>query len=171
MLITVDLVEKAKRGDDEAFVELIEANKKLMYYCLKKYINNDEDIADVSQDSILKAFKYLKSLKDSNKFRAWFLCIAMNEAKLFLKSKLDYVSFDETTEFVQRDACFDKVEIQDAIERLEGDLKEITDLYYLKDISIKSISIHLNMPVGTVKYKLHLARKELFRMLSSRYKK
>lgn len=170
-MVTVHLVEKAKNGDEEAFVELIESHKKLMYYCLRKYVTNDEDIADVSQNCILKAFTHIKSLRDSGKFRAWFLCIAMNEAKLFLKAKLEYIPIDETAETVQKDAGYDRIEIQDAIERLEGDLKEITDMHYLKDISIKSISKYLNMPVGTVKYKLHLARKELGKMLSSLYRR
>jgi RNA polymerase sigma-70 factor, ECF subfamily len=171
ILNTADLVEKAKSGDEEAFIELIDLNKKPLYYTLKKYLENDEDIADISQNSILKAFKYIKSLKDSSKFKSWFLCIAMNEAKLFIKSRTDTVPIEESDESLSHEENYERVEMKDIIERLESDLKDITDMHYMKDISVKDISKVLNMPVGTVKYKLHQARKQLSQMLSSLYKK
>lgn len=166
-----DLVEKAKVGDEEAFIELIDLNKKLLYYTLKKYIKDDEDIADISQNTIMKAYKYIKSLKDPNKFKAWFICIAINEAKVFIKSKINYAHFEDSAELLRDEVNHEEIEMKDLIERLNGDLKSITDMHYFKDISIKEISKQLNMPVGTVKYKLHLARKQLLQMVSMIYKK
>ncbi|MCT8975278.1 helix-turn-helix domain-containing protein [Clostridium sp. CX1] len=51
------LVKRAQKGNEEAFIKLIEMHKKLMYSVAKSMIDNDEDIADLIQETILKAIK------------------------------------------------------------------------------------------------------------------
>ena len=92
-------VKRAQKGDEEAFIELIERHKKLMYVVAKSLINNDEDIADMIQDTILKAFENIKKLKDTASFKNWLIRILVNRCNDFLKSRHNVVELDEVKEY------------------------------------------------------------------------
>ena len=55
-----ELVEKAKSNDEKAFDEIITLTKKEMYLIAKARLKNDEDIADVIQETILLCYKNIK---------------------------------------------------------------------------------------------------------------
>ena len=61
------LVKRAQRGDDQAFVELIEENKQAMYKVAVGILKNDFDAADAIQQSILTCYEKLKELKKAQR--------------------------------------------------------------------------------------------------------
>ena len=72
------LIRRAQKGDTDAFVTLIERNKKSLYKIAKSYLKNEEDIADVIQDTILSAYEHIKELRKTAYFRTWITRILIN---------------------------------------------------------------------------------------------
>nr|WP_288742550.1 sigma factor [uncultured Mediterraneibacter sp.] len=72
------LVKRAQRGDDQAFVELIEENKQAMYKVAVGILKNDFDAADAIQESILTCYEKLRELKKAQYFKTWLLRILIN---------------------------------------------------------------------------------------------
>ena len=69
------LVRRAKKGDDQAFVELIEENKQAMYKVAVGILKNDSDAADAIQESILTCYEKLAELKKPQYFKTWMMRI------------------------------------------------------------------------------------------------
>lgn len=80
-------VEAALKGNESAFSALYESTQRDMYYIALKYMKNEEDAMDVLQDSYIKAWQSLATLKDPASFRAWFGRIVANTAKNALAKK------------------------------------------------------------------------------------
>lgn len=80
-------VEKSKRGDKEAFSMLIQDNKLVMFKVAKRILENDEDIKDVIQETIIKAYNGITNLRRNQYFRTWLIRILINECNRVLKDK------------------------------------------------------------------------------------
>ena len=83
-----NLVKLAKKNDKEAFCKLITYIKKDLYLIAKTKLKNEDDIADVIQDTIIVCYKNIKNLRDINAFKAWAIKILINKCnKLYGKQK------------------------------------------------------------------------------------
>ena len=77
----------AKKGDDEAYIRMIERCKQSMYKVARSYLKNEEDIADVLQESILKCYQSLTRLQKPHFFKTWLIRIVINECNDLLRKK------------------------------------------------------------------------------------
>ena len=75
------LVKQAQRGDADAFVALIEKYKMDLYKVAKAYLKNEEDVADVMQETTLSAWEHLGELKKAAYFKTWLTRILINNCK------------------------------------------------------------------------------------------
>ena len=75
------LVKKAMRGSPKAFGDLIEAQQEYLYRMAYLYVRQEADALDVVQESILKAYKSLKTLREPEYFRTWLTKIVINTAQ------------------------------------------------------------------------------------------
>ena len=86
-----NLVKKAKSGDSGAFAQLIRMNTQSMYKVAWAYLKNDEDVADAIQETILKCYEKLSTLKKDSYFKTWMIRILINnfgiKAVFFLRWK------------------------------------------------------------------------------------
>ena len=81
------LVKRAQKGDAEAFIRLIEKHKISMYKAAKSYLKNEEDVADVMQDTVLSAFEHIRELKHTGYFKTWITRILINHCLDMLKQE------------------------------------------------------------------------------------
>ena len=88
------LVKRAQRGDDQAFVELIEENKQAMYKVAIGILKNDSDAADAIQESILTCYEKLKELKKAQYFKTWLLRILINNCNQMLREQKKVVGIE-----------------------------------------------------------------------------
>lgn len=100
----VKIVEKAKSGNSDAFSQLFELTQHKAYYTAIKITKNPEDAQDILQDSYVKAFTSLNSLKDNSKFQSWFNCIVANNCRNYVVKKKpnlfsEYENDDECINF------------------------------------------------------------------------
>ena len=81
------LVKKAKKGDTDAFAQLIRMNAQSMYKVAWAYLKNEEDAADAIQETILICYEKLGTLKKSKYFKTWLIRILMNQCNDLLKTR------------------------------------------------------------------------------------
>ena len=78
-------IKRAKKGDIEAFINLMDINKTYMYKVAKSILNNNEDIADAIQETILSCYKNIEKLKEIKYFKTWMTRILINKCNALLK--------------------------------------------------------------------------------------
>jgi RNA polymerase sigma-70 factor (ECF subfamily) len=81
------LVAAAKRGDTQAFEELVLRHKQRVLAVAQRITNNREDAEDVTQESFHKAFLHLDAFQEKSRFSTWLTRIAMNEAFMLLRRR------------------------------------------------------------------------------------
>jgi RNA polymerase sigma factor (sigma-70 family) len=81
------LVAATRRGDAQAFEELVLRHGQRVIHVAQRITNNREDAEDVAQESFHKAFLYLDNFQGKSQFSTWLTRIAMNEAFMLLRRR------------------------------------------------------------------------------------
>lgn len=163
-------VKRAKRGDKNAFINLIRINKVSMYRVSKSILNKEEDVEDAVSEAILKAYKNIKSLKDESFFKTWLIRIVINESNtIYKKRKREIVVQKEHFENVQVNDKYKDLTLYNAINQLDDDLRITTILFYFEDVKYKDIANILGIKEGTVKSRLSRAKEKLYNILKEEF--
>ena len=159
-----NLVKKAKSGDSGAFAQLIRMNTQSMYKVAWAYLKNDEDVADAIQETILKCYEKLSTLKKDSYFKTWMIRILINKCKDILKRKklVTYTDQMPETPFYEED--YSTAEWAQVLEPLDNKYRLIILLYYMEGFNTREISDILNMKESTVKSRLQRGRKQVAEM-------
>ncbi|KAA8748129.1 RNA polymerase sigma factor [Paenibacillus sp. UASWS1643] len=158
---TDSIVIKAKAGDPEAFVQLMLEMELPLYRTARSIVNNDEDCADALQETMLKAFKSIHTLREPAFFKTWIFRILINECNRMVKSSSRTLPYGELPEVTSTSKDYEKIELWDAVQHLEENLRTVILLHYLQDMPISQISDILEISKVAVKTRLHRARKKL----------
>lgn len=165
-----ELVQKAKDGNDNAFDNLIVEMEKEMYLIARSKLSNDEDIADIIQDTILDIYKSLHKLKDNSLFKTWAIKILINNCnKFYRKNKKNYIylEYDETEKYINYEQNYDEnINFDLLISNLKSDEKLILTLYYYSGYSIKEISKITKKNDNTIKSKMLRAKVKLKKIIN-----
>lgn len=169
----IEQIKKAKKGDKQAFEEIIMENIDYLYRVAYGILNNEEDISDAVSNTVLKAFGKLKTLKKEEFFKTWITKILINECHDQIRKNKKIVYIDDYKQEQQEKMLYNtntpekeiQIDIKQAIKQLEPDLKHIVILYYLQEKSIGEIAQEIHIPEGTVKSRLSRARKSMAEIL------
>jgi RNA polymerase sigma-70 factor, ECF subfamily len=161
-------VRLTKKGDKEAFSRLIERYKVSMYRVALSMLTEKQDTEDAIQNSIIKAYQGVIYLKKNEFFKTWLIRIVINECKSILKSNNKVVHIAEVSTDIRFTDDFSNIELTNAVNLLDEDLKITTTLFYFEDIPQKEIAKLLGIPEGTVRSRLSRARTKLYEMLRER---
>jgi RNA polymerase sigma-70 factor (ECF subfamily) len=155
-------IQLAKKGDKTAFERLIEEHKYILYRVARTRLHCMEDMEDVFQETIIKAYKGIISLKKDEYFKTWIIRIMINECNTMLRKRKEilYIDYD-IAENIQMEEPGDNIEIFDLINFLEEDLKMVTLLYFYEDMPQKDIAKLLSIPHGTVRSRISRAKEKL----------
>jgi len=83
-----ELIAKAKAGDFEAFMELLDAHKGKVYGMVRRMTGNDQDAEDIMQDTVLRAIDKIDQFREESSFGTWLYTIALNLTRSqFARSK------------------------------------------------------------------------------------
>ena len=161
-----ELIKRAKNGEKEAFGELLVQYKSDLYKVAKAKLKNDDDIADVFQETAYRAYKSINKLKNEEYFRTWITKILINNCNAFYKSKkqikeVSLEEVDETSLAPVIDTISGDSEFENMIELLNSKEKLIITLHYSKKYTIKEISEIMEINENTIKTKIHRAKKKL----------
>lgn len=157
----------AKEGREEAFRELYEMYKRMIYQLAYRYTNSREDAQDILQETFIKAFTKIHSLasRSSHTFSIWLTRICINQCITYLRRdrrtpKLFPGDFNHESISVQstQESNLQKKQIillvQNAAKKLSPRQRIIFDLRYTQHRKIKEIAQFLNCSESNVKTQL-----------------
>jgi RNA polymerase sigma-70 factor (ECF subfamily) len=176
------LVQKAKKGDQQAYAELMGRYRDSIYYMLLKMVNNTSDAEDLMIEAFGKAFKSIDQYTPSFAFSTWLFKIATNNCIDFIrKRRTSTISIDQTSEdqdtqsiTIQSDTPDPEEHmiidqriklLRDVVSKLKPRYKTLVELRYFNEYSYEEISNELELPIGTVKAQLFRARELLYNIL------
>ena len=169
-----ELVQRATRGELTAFEHLVDRHRPVVIRVAARIVGSDE-AEDVSQDAFLRAFHRLDHFRGDAPFRSWLLRITHNAALDHLGRRraepVDPETLDSGEPSTARPPA-DRLEVRERIERLERKLRGLTPQHrvvlVLRDaegLTYEEIADITDTPLGSVKARLHRARRELVEML------
>ncbi|MFQ5719159.1 MAG: RNA polymerase sigma factor [Acidobacteriota bacterium] len=92
--VTSDLVQRARRGDLDAFDELVAEHERRVWGLANQILRNADDARDVTQDVFLRVHRHLRGYDARRPFAAWLYRITVNCSYDFLKKRPSFVSLD-----------------------------------------------------------------------------
>ena len=153
------LVKRAKRGDAEAFITLMEENKQSMYKVARGFLHDREDIADAMAETVLNCFEKIGTLRQNSYFKTWMIRILINNCKDILQKQKQNVPTENMPEMKAADGG--ELEFQELIDPLKEQDRSIFTLYYVYGMKIKEIAACMEMKESTVMSRLKRGREAL----------
>uniref|UniRef100_UPI00406D2F7F RNA polymerase sigma factor n=1 Tax=Paenibacillus sp. FSL R7-0345 TaxID=2954535 RepID=UPI00406D2F7F len=167
--MTLDLANltvQAKAGDRKAFISLVKQLENSLYYMGKSMLGKEEDVADALQETILKAYKSIHSLREPQFIKTWMFRILMNECNSILSRRSQTVIYAEVPESASPSNEYDKVDLREAVERLEEKMRIVVILHYFEDLPLRQIASVLEISESAVKMRLARAREALLKVFT-----
>ena len=142
---------------------LILNSERQLYSSAKTILINDQDCADAIQETIVKAFSKIGTLRNDKYAKTWLIRILINECYTLLRKSSKLVSLEGMSEMteIETDQRTDYSDLYRAV----NSLKEAVILYYIEDFNIKEIAQILEITEGAVQKRLARARGKLKRNL------
>lgn len=165
------LVIRCQRGDRSAFASIVEMWERPLFYYLRRLVASEADAWDLLQDTWLKLYRSIGSLREPRSLRAFLYTTARNAAMSRLRREqldenLSGASGEDLESPADDIAEFDNAEmIHHALDQLPLPQREVLTLYFLQDLSLDEITALLEVPLGTVKSRLHYGKLALRKIL------
>ena len=178
------LVTATKRGDAQAFEELVLRHRQRVLAVAQRITNNREDAEDVAQESFHKAFLHLDAFQEKSRFSTWLTRIAMNEAFMLLRRRRGVVEMlpenpDDGMEssskaFVDRspnpEESYLRLErtelLTEAINQLGSTIRTTILLRDIEERSVKETAQILGASITAVKARVFQGRRTLRRTVN-----
>lgn len=157
-----NLVERVLRGDTEAFNLLILQWEKPIYNFIFRLIGDREEAMDLCQESFMKAYRELATLKDRDRFSAWLYRIAHNTCYSRLRKDIGktFVELQPDTSS-HRSAVEIGLAVEKALKQLPEEQREAVVLKVFHELKFEEIAQIQGAPVSTVKSRLYMAFEKL----------
>ena len=178
-------IKEVLKGDQNAFAEIVELYQDKLYRVCFRMLGNKHEAEDIAQEAFVRAFINIHTFDTNRKFSTWLYRIGTNLCiDRIRKKKPDYyldaeVSGTEGLNMYSQIAVSEelpeeevmKMEMQDRVQyeisRLPDKYRAVIVLKYMEDLPLQEISEILEMPLGTVKTRIHRGREALRKQLSN----
>ena len=173
----VQLIRKILSGDDAAFSILVERHQKSVHALAWRKIQDFHYAEEIMQDTFLKAYKKLPTLKNPNQFAGWLhvianrLCIDwVRKQKPMIQSledtRQEEIEDSSYTHYMSKQRVTERTEycqelVKRLLEKLPENERKVVTLYYLDEMSTKEIGEFMGVSVNTITSRLQRARKRL----------
>lgn len=157
------------RNGRDYFCDNIRQYEGVIYATAYAIVKNEEDAADVIQESLLKAYCSLDTLRDKKQFRPWILSIVHNTAIGFLRKSRGSDLLQSEEELAAPEPAVDpetKLTVWEAIQKLKLPYRLVVILYYYNGYSVQQISQVTDAPAVAVRQQLSRGRKMLAKLLN-----
>lgn len=135
--------------DKKEFVQKTEAVKKQLYKTAYMYLGNEASALEVVDESVYKALKAIKSLRQPEYFNTWITRILINECKKEIK-RLKRIKPEEYIPEIFEEQDYDKLPLKEAIRHIPEELRSVIVLRYFFGLTLSQTSQALEIPQGTV---------------------
>ncbi|PPA71117.1 RNA polymerase sigma factor SigW [Jeotgalibacillus proteolyticus] len=182
-LIVKKRIKQVLKGDQQAFGEIVELYKDRVFHVCYRMLGNRHEAEDMAQEAFLRAYTNIHKFDVDRKFSTWLYRIATNLCiDRIRKKKPDYYLDAEVSgtegltmySQIQADGRLpeeevESMEIQESIQKeislLPDKYRSVIVLKYIEELSLKEISEILDLPLGTVKTRIHRGREALRKQL------
>jgi RNA polymerase sigma-70 factor (ECF subfamily) len=160
-LVDEILVMDCQSGSVKALEMLVCRWQKRLWRYAYNLVGDTEAAWDITQESWLGIIKGLRKLHDPANFRAWAYRITTNKSIDWIRKNrtIKKIGLDEIQDHRHKDEK--DAGVKDLLEKLDMKKRAVLNLYYFEQLSVPEIGVALKIPKGTVKSRLHNARKEL----------
>jgi RNA polymerase sigma factor (sigma-70 family) len=158
-----DLVERARRGDHDAFSELAGAAISRLDSAAWLILRDPEQAADAVQNALVRAWRDLPTLRDPGRFDAWLHRLlvrsCIDEARRLRRHRIDVplTALDAPANADHVSTIADRDQIERGFVRLDSEMRAVIVLHHYLDLSLPDVAVTLGVPIGTVKSRLHRA--------------
>ena len=175
--VDVELIQRVLNGDDTAFSTLVKKYQKSVHALAWRKIGDFHIAEDITQDTFLKAYQELSTLKEPQSFASWLYVIAANRCTAWLRKKRLWTQSLENTNSAELEkATYPNYVIteneraaadaqREVVKKLLAKLQEsdrtVITLYYLGGMTYEEISKFLGVSVSAIKNRLYRARQHL----------
>lgn len=177
------LVKQVQSGNKNAFNLLVVRHQNKVMNIVARYVKNSGDVADVTQEAFIKAYRALPNFRGESAFYTWLYRIAVNSAKNYLTSQsrkppasdvdAQEADFYDGSDALKENASPEKTllsqELQaklfGAIDNLPDDLRAAITLREIEGLSYEEIASVMECPVGTVRSRIFRAREAIDKVI------
>jgi RNA polymerase sigma-70 factor (ECF subfamily) len=172
-----ELVEGARQGDRAAFDALVRRKVDVVYRTSLAILGREADAEDATQETFLAVWRKLPTLRDADRFDAWLGRITVNSCRATLRRRrgVREISVEEgetATGSPQGDSpqlidlTVEKDAFDRGFERLSVEDRALLLFHHRDELGLVEIADRLHIPIGTVKSRLHRARRALERAMT-----
>jgi RNA polymerase sigma-70 factor, ECF subfamily len=182
--IDQELVERAQRGDKQAFGILVDKYQRKLGRLLSRLIRDQTEVEDVVQESFIKAYRALPNFRGDSAFYTWLYRIGINTAKNYLVSMgrrpqvsndieiEDAENFEDANELRTMDTPETELmtkeiaqTVNDTVASLPDELRTAITLREIEGLSYEEIATLMDCPIGTVRSRIFRARETIAQKL------
>jgi RNA polymerase sigma-70 factor (ECF subfamily) len=165
------LVVRCQVGDEDAFREVVEAYAPRLRYYLRKLLVAPGDVEDLLQDVWYDVVRGVPRLADPAAFPAWLYRVARDRTFRRLRRRREPAQLGEEIDVAEEESddfsAEDAGRVHAALDDLAPEHREVLVLRFLEEMPYESIADVVGCPVGTVRSRLHYAKRALRRILES----
>ena len=170
------LVERCRSGDEDAFQELVESYKNLVFALIARTVQNRSRAEDLSQEVFLRVHRGLPYFRGEARLSTWIyrivgnVCVHGKPVTASIDGEGGHVEAESPAAGIV-DRQFGDIELRDrlekAITRLPPNYRLVIAGHYLEGMRYEDLAEALQLPLGTVKTQLHRAKQQLRRLLET----
>jgi RNA polymerase sigma-70 factor, ECF subfamily len=165
------LALRCQAGDSAAFADLLAVMERPLLYYATSLTGNQDAALDVLQDVWVKVVRGIRTLKDPGSLKPWLYAITHGVTvdrirRDYRRDKAEQAHLDDA--FRMEEPSFENEDaetIRDGLERLGVKHREVLVLHFLEDLSIAEIAGVVGCSEGTVKSRIHYAKRQLKQIL------
>jgi len=178
------LVERAQRGDKQAFSLLVEKYQRKLARLLSRFIRDPAEVEDVTQEAFIKAYRALPAFRGDSAFYTWLYRIGINTAKNYLMALGRRAPTSTEVEAEEAEGYDEGEQLRDintpeslllsneiaetvnaTIEKLPEELRKAIQMREIEGMSYEDIAQAMDCPIGTVRSRIFRAREAIAEQL------
>ena len=178
--IDQQLVERAQRGDKQAFELLVQKYQRKLARLLARFIRDPAEVEDVTQEAFIKAYRALPAFRGDSAFYTWLYRIGINTAKNYLMAMGRRAPTSTEVEAEEAEGFDEGEQLRDintpesvllsneiartvnsTIEKLPEELRTAIQLREIEGMSYEDIAKVMDCPIGTVRSRIFRAREAI----------
>ncbi|KXK15953.1 MAG: ECF subfamily RNA polymerase sigma-24 factor [Chloroflexi bacterium OLB14] len=163
-----DLILRAKRGESEAYGEIVTRHQTSVFNVCYRILHNRNDAEDLAQETFMRAYDKLETFDIEREFGAWIRRVAANVCFNFLESQKTSLALDEERDQDKSPSPSQQVEVKErseqirqALASLPSNYRLVVEMRHYQEMSYDEIAHELKIPLSDVKSHLFRARKIL----------
>ena len=170
------IIARARRGDADAFEQLVEAYRNQVFRLALRMCGNEADADEVAQEAFLSAWKGLPNFRGESRFSTWLYQLTTHAAIDLLRREKRQAAAEDIDGITAADdgpspqerggRAETRREVRSALMQLPEEYRQVLLLRFMQELSYEEIGQALKLPAGTVKSRLNRAKAQLKDILS-----